>query len=71
MTLTEILPTIRQLPVLDKIRLIRILAEELDIETNIFPFEPYKIYYLVTPYNMFGAGKALMDAMRTADTNGG
>jgi hypothetical protein len=72
MTLTEILPTIRQLPVLDKIRLIRILAEELDIETNIFPFEPYKIYYLATPYyNMFGAGKALMDAMRTADTNGG
>jgi hypothetical protein len=45
MTLTEILPTIRQLPVLDKIRLIRILAEELDIETNIFPFEPYKIYF--------------------------
>jgi hypothetical protein len=71
MTLTEILPTIRQLPVLDKIRLIRILAEELDIETNIFPFEPYKIYYLATPYNTFGAGKALMDAMRTADTNGG
>jgi hypothetical protein len=71
MTLTEILPTIRQLPVLDKIRLIRILAEELDIETNIFSFEPYKIYYLATPYNMFGAGKALMDAMRTADTNGG
>ncbi len=68
MTLTEILPTIRQLPVLDKIRLIRILAEELDVEANIFPCEPYKIYYLVTPYNMFGAGKALMDAMRTTDS---
>jgi len=38
---------------------------------EIFFFEPYKIYYLATPYNMFGAGKALMDAMRTADTNGG
>jgi len=68
MTLTEILPAIRQLPVLDKIRLIRILAEELDAEANIFPFEPYKIYYLATPYNMFGAGKALMDTMRTTDT---
>jgi hypothetical protein len=68
MTLTEILPTIRQLPVLDKIRLIRILAEELDVEANFFPFEPYKIYYLATPYNVFGAGKALMNAMRTTDT---
>jgi len=68
MSLTELLPSIRQLPVLDKIRLIRILAEELDVEANIFPFEPYKIYYLATPYNMFGAGKALMDAMGTTDT---
>lgn len=69
MTLTEILPVVRQLPILDKIRLIRILAEELDEEKNIFPFEPYKIYYLATPYNMFGAGRALMDAMSTADAS--
>ena len=70
MTLTEILPTVRQLPILDKIRLIRILAEELDMEENIFPFEPYKIYYLATPYNVFGAGKALMDAMTMANASG-
>ena len=63
MTLTEILPSIRQLPALDKIRLIRILANELDNVEDIFPFEPYKIYYLPTPYHTFGAGKALMDAM--------
>lgn len=69
MTLTEILPAIRQLPALDKIRLIRILAEELDLEENLFPFEPYKTYYLPTPYNTFGAGKALMDAMRMADSH--
>lgn len=69
MTLTEILPTVRQLPILDKIRLIRILAEELDLEQSIFPFEPYKIYYLATPYNVFGAGKALMDAMKMADAS--
>lgn len=69
MTLAEILPTIRQLPTLDKIRLIRILAEELDTEKDIFPFEPYKIYYFPTPYNAFGAGKALMDAMKTAESN--
>ncbi|HKZ79517.1 MAG TPA: hypothetical protein VJ793_24775 [Anaerolineae bacterium] len=67
MTLTEILPAIRQLPTLDKIRLIRILAEELDTEKELFPFEPYKIYYLPTPFNAFGAGKALMDAMEMAD----
>lgn len=70
MTLTEILPAVRQLRLVDKIRLIRILAEELDVEQNIFPFEPYKVYYLATPYNVFGAGKALMDAMSVADTNG-
>lgn len=70
MTLTEILPAVRQLPMLDKIRLIRVLAEELDIEEkNVFPFEPYKIYYIATPYNMFGAGRALMDAMSLADAN--
>lgn len=66
MTLTEILPSIRELPRVDKIRLIRILAEELDTEQSIFPFEPYKIYYLATPYNVFGAGRALMEAMETA-----
>jgi hypothetical protein len=69
MTLAEILPAVRQLPILDKIRLIRILAEELDREEDIFPFEPYRVYYLATPYNAFGAGKALMDAMRVADAD--
>ncbi|MCX7854537.1 MAG: hypothetical protein N2556_00915 [Anaerolineae bacterium] len=67
MSLTEILPAIRQLPASDKIRLIRILAEELDTAQDLFPFEPYRIYYLATPYNVFGAGRALMDAMKAAD----
>ncbi|MBC7227289.1 MAG: hypothetical protein H5T61_08655 [Thermoflexales bacterium] len=70
MSLTEILPAVRQLPVLDKIRLIRILAEELDTAQDLSPFEPYRIYYLATPYNVFGAGRALMDAMRGADALG-
>ncbi|WP_320414650.1 hypothetical protein [Candidatus Hakubella thermalkaliphila] len=69
MTLTEILPAVRQLPTLDKIRLLRILAEELDTAEDIFPFEPYRIYYLPTPYNVFGAGKALMNAMKMAGSN--
>ena len=70
MTLTEILPLVRQLPAVDKVRLIRILAEELDLEEDVSPFEPYKIYYLPTPYDMFGAGRALMDAMAEAHNNG-
>lgn len=69
MTLTEILPTVRQLSIVDKIRLIRILAEELDVAQDILPFEPYKVYYLATPYDVFGAGEALMDAMSKAHTN--
>ncbi len=70
MTLTEILPAVRQLPALDKIRLLRILAEELDTEEDIFPLEPYKVYYLPTPYNAFGAGKVLMEAMKMTHSNG-
>jgi hypothetical protein len=69
MTLTEVLPVIRQLPTRDKLRLIRILAQELDTAENIFPFEPYKIYYLATPYNVFGAGKVLMDAMKMPEVS--
>jgi len=68
MTLTELLPAVRQLPAQDKLRLIRILAEELDVKDDIFPFQPGKIYYLPTPYNSFGAGKALMEAMNQADS---
>lgn len=69
MTLTEILPAVRELSMLDKIRLVRILADELDTAENMFPFEPYKIYYLATPYGMFGAGRALIDAVRESDNS--
>jgi hypothetical protein len=67
MTLAELLPAIHQLPALDKLRLIRILAEDLDTAADIAPFEPHKIYYLPTPYNTFGAGSALMRAMQGTD----
>jgi hypothetical protein len=63
MSLTELLPSIRQLPALEKVRLIRILAEELDTEEEIFPLQPNKLYYLPTPYNSFGVGRLLMSAM--------
>ncbi len=65
-TLTEILPAVRRLSTQEKIRLIRILVEELHQEENIYPLEPYKVYYLSTPYGTFGAGRTLMDAMEKA-----
>ena len=69
MTLAEILPAVRQLPAQDKLRLIRILAEELDTQTkDILPFQPNRIYYLPTPYNSYGVGKVLMDAMKKAES---
>jgi hypothetical protein len=67
MTLAEILAAIHQLPALEKLRLIRILAEDLDTAADMAPFEPHKIYYLATPYDTFGAGSALMQAMQRPD----
>lgn len=67
MTLTELLPAVRQLSVSDKLKLIRILAEDLDTAEDISPLEPFKTYDLPTPYNSFGAGAALIEAMKQAD----
>ena len=64
-TLTEIVPAVRMLPALDKLRLIRILAEELEVTKEIFPFESGKTYYLPTPYKSFGAAAVLGEAMAT------
>lgn len=55
--------TIRQLSLSDKLKLLRVLAEALDTTENIFSFETEKTYYLSTPYNIFGAVQALMDAL--------
>jgi hypothetical protein len=63
MTLTELLPEIQNLSAADKLKLIRILAEELDSTEDISPLIPHKAYYLLTPYGAVGAGRALMAAM--------
>jgi hypothetical protein len=70
MTLVELLPTIRQLPALEKLRLIRILAEELDTNAEIYPLEHHKTYLLPTPYDMYGAGQALAEALATYEARG-
>jgi hypothetical protein len=59
-TLAEVLPSIQQLPASDKIKLIRLLAEDLDSTEDIAPFEPGKTYYLATPYNSYGAAEVLL-----------
>ncbi|NEU77884.1 MULTISPECIES: hypothetical protein [Nostoc] len=67
MTLTELLPAVRKLSISEKIKLIRILAEELDTNKDISPLEPFKTYDLPTPYNSFGAGEILMQALKQED----
>jgi hypothetical protein len=58
---------VRQLSASDKVKLIRIIAEELDTNQDISPLEPHKVYYLPTPYDSFGAGEILMQAMQLPD----
>jgi hypothetical protein len=67
MTLADLLPAVQQLPAADKLRLIRILAEELDTGEDITPLVPHRVYYLATPYETFGAGQALLNAMSATE----
>lgn len=67
MTLTELLPAVKQLSIPEKIELIRLLAEDLELQEDIAPLEPSKTYNLPTPYNTFGAGAVLMQAMESID----
>jgi hypothetical protein len=59
-TLQEIIPLISMLSVFEKLKLIRILADEVEKNSkNIFPFESGKTYQIETPYNMYGAADLL------------
>jgi len=64
-TLTELLPNIRQLAFFDKVRLIRLLAEDIEMPNHQEQayFESYKTYYLHTPQFEAGAGEILMQAL--------
>jgi hypothetical protein len=42
MTLSEVLPSVRQLSVIEKLKLIRILAEDLEAAEDISPLKPFK-----------------------------
>jgi hypothetical protein len=67
MSLLELLPSVRQLSIIEKLKLIRILVEDLEAAEDISPLQPFKTYDLPTPYNSFGAGAVLMQALELAD----
>ncbi len=67
MTLADLLPDVRKLSAIEKLKLIRILAEDLDTAESISPLEPFKTYELQTPYESFGAGAVLMEALKRSD----
>ncbi len=69
MTLAEVLPVARRLSATEKLKLIRILAEDLDMPEDISPLEPLKTYGLPTPYNSFGAGAVLMETLEQSKLN--
>ena len=59
MSLAEIIPNIRSLPAADKLRLIRILAEDVYAGPDIAPLEHGRTYVLSTPVFEAGAADAL------------
>lgn len=69
MTLAEVLPAARRLSAMEKLKLIRILAEDLELAEDISPLEPFKTYDLPTPYDSFGAGAVLMEALQQSKLN--
>jgi hypothetical protein len=69
MTLADVLPAARQLSATEKLRLIQILAEDLEIIGNVAPLEAFKTYDLPTPYDCFGAGAVLMEAFNRSSAN--
>ena len=66
MTLTEVLPAVRQLTAPEKLKLIRLLAEELDGDEASFPLAHGKVYHLPTPYGSYGVAQTLAEALAAA-----
>ena len=49
MSLAEILPSVRSFSAADKLRLIRVLAEEVDLDLEVAPLERGRTYVVSTP----------------------
>lgn len=69
MSLAEVLPTIEELSEDDQKLLFHILAEKfVPIQQSISP-QPKKIYYVYTPYNMYGAARLMREAKERKQSN--
>ena len=66
MSLADILPNVRSLAAADKLRLIRILAEDVDAGPDIAPLEHGRTYVLATPIFEAGAADALRCELENA-----
>jgi hypothetical protein len=66
MSLAEVLPEVRSLSRLDKIRLIQFLAQELEQEAGGL-IEPGRSYPLPSPDRAFTAAAALLQALSKAE----
>ena len=71
MSLAEILPEIRGLSAADKLRLIRVLAEQVDAEGEITPLEHGRNYTVSTPVFEPGASAILRRELEQASANKG
>ena len=65
MTLSELIPLARQLPPNERLKLVRILVDELDqAAEDIAPLEAHKVYELYTPYASYGVAEPLLRLLR-------
>jgi len=64
MSLAEMLPEIRSLSAADKLRLIRLLAAQVDVEGDIAPLEHGRTYIVSTPAFEPGASAVLKQELR-------
>ncbi len=60
----QILANSKLLFATEKLQLIQILAEDLDMNEDISPLEAFKTYDLATPYDSFGTGAILMETLK-------
>ena len=69
-SLTNIMPAVRMLPALDKLKLIQILAEDIGQDKDFFPFESGKTYQFPTPYDTYGAAEILLEGLAAYEADG-
>ena len=62
MTLAELAPAAHNLSYSEKLKLIRLLIEDLEQADRTISLDPNKTYDLPIPYDSFGAGEILMAA---------